>query len=172
MDLVENIKVQIISLMTLTFIVFTWLVTFVIHGLDAGLVPMIGSDKSQVIGTVLFNYAFIITIPSWVNDVNPSVPIRKAVWFSVITSTIVYLLLGIMGGMAYKMGPISNIISTVNESPEKSIISIITTYLFPLAALTTSIPVYTIIIRYNLLRTGYCRKGTIYFFFFSLKKSK
>ncbi|POG78282.1 hypothetical protein GLOIN_2v1853035 [Rhizophagus irregularis DAOM 181602=DAOM 197198] len=159
MDLVENIKVQIISLMTLTFIVLTWLVTFVIHGLDAGLVPMIGYDKSQVIGTVLFNYAFIITIPSWVNDVNPSVPIRKAVWFSVITSTIVYLLLGIMGGMAYKMGPVSNIISTVNESPEKSIISIITTYLFPLAALTTSIPVYTIIIRYNLLRTGYCGKG-------------
>ncbi|CAG8683463.1 14036_t:CDS:2 [Rhizophagus irregularis] len=158
MDLVENIKVQIISLMTLTFIVLTWLVTFVIHGLDAGLVPMIGYDKSQVIGTVLFNYAFIITIPSWVNDVNPSVPIRKAVWFSVITSTIVYLLLGIMGGMAYKMGPVSNIISTVNESPEKSIISIITTYLFPLAALTTSIPVYTIIIRYNLLRTGYCGK--------------
>src|SRR6266542_6027377 len=161
MDLVENIKVQIMSLMTLTFIFVTWLVTFGIHGLDTGLVPMIGYDKSQVIGTVLFNYAFIITIPSWVNDVNPSVPIRKAVWYSVIMTTTVYLLIGIMGGMAYKMGPISNIISTINESPEKSIISIITTYLFPLAVLMASIPVYTIIIRYNLLRTGYCKKGNL-----------
>ncbi|GBB94193.1 hypothetical protein RclHR1_23090001 [Rhizophagus clarus] len=157
-DLVENIKVQIMSLLSLAFIVVTWLVTFVIHGLDTGHVPMIGYDNSQVIGTVLFNYAFIITIPSWVNDVNPSVPIRKAVWLSVITSTIVYLLLGIMGAMAYRMNSISNIISTINNSPEKSIISVITTYLFPLVALTTSIPVYTIIIRYNLMRAGYCKK--------------
>ena len=159
MDLVENVKVQIISLMTLIFIFVTWLVTFSIHGLDNGLVPMIGYDKSRVIGTVLFNYAFIITIPSWINDVNPSVPIRKAVWYSVIMSTVVYLLLGIMGGMAYKMGPTSNIISIINKSPERSIVSIIATYLFPLVVLITSIPVYTIIIRYNLLRTGYCGKG-------------
>jgi hypothetical protein len=161
MDLVENVKVQIISLMILIFIFVTWLVTFGIHGLDKGLVPMIGHDKSQVVGTVLFNYAFIITIPSWVNDVNPSVPIRKVVWYSVITSTVIYLLLGIMGGMAYKMVPTSNIISTINISPEKSIISVITTYLFPLVVLITSIPVYTIIIRYNLLRTGFCGKGKL-----------
>src|SRR5436190_18501754 len=130
MDLVENIKAQIISLMMLTFILVTWLVTFGIHGLDTRLVPMIGYDKSQVIGTVLFNYAFIITIPSWINDVNPSVPIRKAVWYSVIMSTVVYLLLGIMGGMAYKMGTTSNIISIINKSSERSIVSIIATYLF------------------------------------------
>ncbi|CAI2164001.1 17661_t:CDS:2 [Funneliformis geosporum] len=158
MDLVENIKVQIISLMTLITIIVTWLVTFSIHGLNTELVPMVGYDKSQVIGTVLFNYAFIITVPSWVNDVNPSVPIRKAVWYSLIISTVIYLLLGIMGGMAYKMESTSNIISTINESSEKSIISVITTYLFPLAVLITSIPVYTIIIRYNLIRTGYCGK--------------
>jgi len=162
-------------------------VTFGIHGLDTKLVPMIGYDKSQVVGTVLFNYAFILTIPSWVNDVNPSVSIRKAVWYSLIISTVIYLLLGIMGGMSYKMESTSNIISTINESSEKSIVSVITTYLFPLALLITSIPVYTIVIRYNLLRTGYCGKGkfvkfviidliNIYsmyvFFFFFFKKKK
>ncbi|CAG8474213.1 10553_t:CDS:2, partial [Funneliformis mosseae] len=158
MDLVENIKVQIISLMTLIFIIVTWLVTFGIHGLNTELVPMVGYDKSQVVGTVLFNYAFIMTVPSWVNDVNPSVPIRKAVWYSLLISTVIYLLLGIMGGMAYKMESTSNIISTINESSEKSVVSVITTYLFPLAVLITSIPVYTIIIRYNLMRAGYCGK--------------
>ncbi|CAJ0631955.1 16701_t:CDS:10 [Entrophospora sp. SA101] len=135
MDLVDNVRIQI------------------------EFVPIIGDDISQVVGTILLNYSFIITIPSWINDLNPNVSIRKSIFYSIIISTVIYLLLGIFGGMSYKMDLSSNIISIINDSNERSIISLITTYLFPLAILITSIPVYTIIIKYNLIRNNYCGKN-------------
>lgn len=30
--------------------------------------PLIGRDQTQVLGTVIFNYAGAMTIPSWVNE--------------------------------------------------------------------------------------------------------
>ncbi|CAG8587343.1 5164_t:CDS:2 [Ambispora gerdemannii] len=120
----------------------------------------IRSDQSRIIGTVLFNYAFVTTIPSWVNDMGSTVSIRKSVWYSATISTIAYILLGILGGMAYKMDATSNIIAVINASKERSIVSVVTTYLFPLAVLIASIPVYTIVVRYNLQRTGQCGKVT------------
>ncbi|CAG8543614.1 3488_t:CDS:2, partial [Cetraspora pellucida] len=129
----------------------TWIITFIVHGLQQDLVPFIGSDQSQVVGTVLYNYAFITTIPSWVNDTDQSVSIRKSVLYSIIISTISYILLGVLGGMAYTMSAASNIIAVINKSNERTVISLVTTYLFPIAALITSVPVYTIIVRLNLM---------------------
>ncbi|KAG9297692.1 hypothetical protein G9A89_011207 [Geosiphon pyriformis] len=139
MDLVDNVRVQI------------------------DLVPLIGKDQSQLIGTVLFNYAFIITVPSWVNDLRPDVSIRKSIWYSTLISTLAYVILGIFGGMSFQMNINSNIIAAINESNERSVVSITTTYLFHFAVLITSIPVFTIVVRYNLLRGGYCGKGTATF---------
>ncbi|CAG8687993.1 3761_t:CDS:2, partial [Ambispora leptoticha] len=163
MELVDNIKVQILSFGTLVLIIIGWLVTFCIHGLDTNFVPTIGNDQSQTIGTVLFNYAFVTTVPSWVNDLGSTVSIRKSVWYSATISTIAYIALGCIGGMAYKMDVTSNIIAAINASKERSIVSVTTTYLFPLTVLITSIPVYTIVVRYNLQRTGQCGKVTATF---------
>ena len=56
------------SFATLIFIVVTWVVTFIMTGLHTDYVPLVSDNQSQVVGTVLFNYAFVITVPSWVND--------------------------------------------------------------------------------------------------------
>ncbi|CAG8547393.1 20543_t:CDS:2, partial [Gigaspora rosea] len=150
MGLDDNIKVQIASFMMLIFIIATWLVTFIIHGLQSDLVPFVGDDQSLVVGTVLYNYVFVTTVPSWINAA-PNVSIRKAVLYSVIISTIAYILLGVLGGMAYTMDASSNIIAVINKSNQRTLISLITTYLFPIVALITSIPVYMIIVRLNLI---------------------
>ncbi|CAH1762705.1 15038_t:CDS:2 [Entrophospora sp. SA101] len=68
MDLVDNVRIQIV----LIFIVMSWIITFCFHGLNKEFVPIIGDDISQVVGTILLNYSFIITIPSWINDLNLS----------------------------------------------------------------------------------------------------
>ncbi|RHZ72484.1 hypothetical protein Glove_242g37 [Diversispora epigaea] len=159
-ELVDNIRIQIVSLITLALIIISWLVTFMIHGLDSDRVPLVGTDFSQAVGTVLFNYAFIVMIPSWINDLNPTVSIRKSVWYSISISTCAYILLGFIGGMAYQIDSKSNIIAVINNSSERSIISTITTYLFPLAVLIASIPAYAIIVRYNLINNNYCDKVT------------
>ncbi|CAG8661349.1 21015_t:CDS:2 [Rhizophagus irregularis] len=116
-------------------------------------------DNIVVVGTVLFNYAFVTTVPSWVNDLRPDVSIRKATWYSVMITTSAYILLGILGGMTYKMDLASNIIAEIDNSSHRNILTDIATFLFPLAGLLTSIPVYSIVVRYNLERSGLCKRG-------------
>ncbi|RGB35072.1 hypothetical protein C1646_700412 [Rhizophagus diaphanus] len=159
LDLVDNIIVQIFSFGTLVFIAITWIATFILTGLHKEYVPLVGSNQSQVVGTVLFNYAFVTTVPSWVNDLRPDVSIRKATWYSVMITTSAYILLGILGGMTYKMDLASNIIAEIDNSSHRNILTDIATFLFPLAGLLTSIPVYSIVVRYNLERSGLCKRG-------------
>lgn len=62
-----------------------WLASFGMAGLDATRLSMIGPDQSlvlilftpisshsivcwQVLGSVIFNFAFVVTVPSWVNE--------------------------------------------------------------------------------------------------------
>ncbi|CAG8766920.1 10610_t:CDS:2, partial [Racocetra persica] len=128
------------------------------HGLTPSYIPNFGDDMSQVVGTVLFNYAFIVTVPSWVNDLDPKVPIRRSVFCSILISTSVYILLGLIGGMAFQIDKNSDIITVINQSDQKNWLTIASTYIFPVAVLVTSIPIYTIVVRYNLIRSGHCKK--------------
>lgn len=42
-------------------------------------VPMITKNQSQVVGTIVFNYAFVTSVPSWVNEKKKGVGINKTV---------------------------------------------------------------------------------------------
>ncbi|CAO3638763.1 unnamed protein product [Mucor hiemalis] len=153
-SLVENIAVQMTSFIVLTAILIQWTVAFVQEGLKTELLPAAGSNSTMVLGIVIFNYSFITTIPSWVNSLKPDVNIHKCMWVSVVISTIFYLLLGIFGAMAYQMDASSDILAIL--SSQGSTASLVTSYLFPVCALVTSIPVFTIVIRSNLLRGEIC----------------
>ncbi|CAG8519533.1 4830_t:CDS:2 [Acaulospora colombiana] len=137
-SLSDNIKVQIASLFGLVFIFCGWLVTFFKQGLKTSYVPLIGENMSDVIGTVIFNYAFITTVPSWVNDLRPNVSIRKSVWYSNLIATTGYILLGVVGGMAFQINPTSDIIAVMNESNQKNWLTTASTYVFPVAVLITT----------------------------------
>ncbi|KAF8948025.1 hypothetical protein BGZ47_006888 [Haplosporangium gracile] len=156
LKLSENIWLQLASFILILLIVTQWIVTFIIHGLDTSLVPVIGNDISQTFGTILFNYAFITTIPSWANAKQPNVSIHKTVGWSVTITTIIYILVAILGGMAYQIPNNSSLIQAINSSPDVTILSQITGYTFPIAALITSIPINIIVIRYNLIQSGAC----------------
>ncbi|KAK3808153.1 MAG: hypothetical protein JOS17DRAFT_691919, partial [Linnemannia elongata] len=156
LKLSENIWLQLASFILILLIVTQWIVTFFIHGLDTTLVPVIGDDISQTFGTILFNYAFITTIPSWANAKQPNVSIHKTVGWSVTITTIIYILVAILGGMAYQIPNNSTLIQAISSSPDVTILSQITGYTFPIAALITSIPINIIVIRYNLIQSGAC----------------
>ncbi|KAG0053904.1 hypothetical protein BGZ83_000217 [Gryganskiella cystojenkinii] len=156
LKLSENIWLQLASFILILLIVLQWIVTFFIHGLDTDLVPVVGSDISQTFGTILFNYAFITTVPSWANAKQPSVSIHKTVGWGVGTTTVLYLLVAIIGGMAFQIPNNSTLIQAIQSSPDVTILSQITGYTFPIAALITSIPINIIVIRYNLIQSGAC----------------
>lgn len=71
-------------------------------------------------------------------------------------TTIIYILVAILGGMAYQIPNNSSLIQAISSSPDVTILSQITGYTFPIAALITSIPINIIVIRYNLIQSGAC----------------
>ncbi|KAF9315555.1 hypothetical protein BG003_002908 [Podila horticola] len=156
LKLSENIWLQLASFILIIFIVLQWIVTFFMHGLDTTLVPIVGPDISQTFGTILFNYAFITTVPSWANAKKPSVSIHKSIGWSVTITTIIYLCVAIIGGMAFQIPANSSLIQAINSSPDATVLSQVTGYTFPIAALITSIPINIIVIRYNLIQSGAC----------------
>ncbi|KAI8328070.1 hypothetical protein BD560DRAFT_417469 [Blakeslea trispora] len=153
-SLVENIVFQMMSFTVLTIVLIVWIVGFGQSGLNTDLLPATASNASMVLGIAIFNYSFITTIPSWVNSLRPDVNIHRCLWVSIVISTIFYILLGVFGAMAYEMEASSDILAIL--SAHGSIASKVMAYLFPVCALVTSIPVFSIVIRSNLLRGEIC----------------
>ncbi|TPX38009.1 hypothetical protein SmJEL517_g00004 [Synchytrium microbalum] len=152
--LADNIIVQLLSMVTLKFIVLTWIVSFSMKGLNPSLVPLFGDNYSGVASTLVVNFAYLTTLPSWIGEKHKDVSVPKTIYTSVGISTFIYISLGIIGGMSVKMEHNSNILSTISGDPTSSVLMRVTTFIFPIVVLVTSIPIYCIVIRYNLRQSG------------------
>ncbi len=49
------------------------------QGLTHHTVPAFGDDTTHVLGSIIFNYAYITIIPSWINEKRPDVSVTKTV---------------------------------------------------------------------------------------------
>lgn len=142
------------------------------------------TSQAGVLGTILFNFGFVTTVPSWVNEKKENVSVNKTTWLSTFLCVVIFFAIGIPGAMGfqnYLAGP-----ATGNcEDPrlggcKDSIMSVLTdpslcpkilydnivvrniivwsVYLFPIVAVMSSIPVFSIVIKYNCIENG-CSKG-------------
>ena len=68
MNLDENILIQKISFFSCVIFSLEFLFQFWWTGLETRSIPAFGTDYSHVMGSIVFNYAFIAIIPSWVNE--------------------------------------------------------------------------------------------------------
>ncbi|KAG0281678.1 hypothetical protein BGZ95_000531 [Linnemannia exigua] len=159
MNLSENIWLQTVSCVVILMIFVQWIVTFFQHGLDTSRVPAVGSDVSQTFGSILFNYAFITAVPSWANAKQSHVSPHKTVGSDVSIMTTLFVLVSVLGGMAYAIPENSSMIQAINSSPDVTTLSQIAGYTFPIAALVTSIPINMIVLRYNLVQSKTCQRG-------------
>ncbi|EFA76102.1 hypothetical protein PPL_10681 [Heterostelium album PN500] len=142
----------------------SWVVLFIKHGLEPSNSPVLGDGKgiAQILGNIVFNYAYITTLPSWVNESKSNVNIKKTIWASSGFSTFLFIVVGLLGSLAFgNMPSNSDILSVINSSPEANIFTKISVYAFPFAVLTASIPVFSIIVKYNLLQTKLPKFGAI-----------
>lgn len=159
MNLSENIWIQMVSAVCILLVILQWIVTFFTHGLDTSRVPALGSDVSQTFGQILFNFAYVVNVPSWANAKKPGVSPQKTVGAAISLMTVLFSTVCILGGMAYQIPPNSTMIQAIFSSPDVTVLSQVAGYTFPLAALITSIPVSIIVIRYNLVQSGTCSKN-------------
>lgn len=152
----NNIFIQKLGWIVMMVIVLEFVIGFFIVGLDSKRLPVIGSNQAQVLGTIIFNYSFIITVPSWINEKKPEVNITKSVWITTTAATSLYIILGVLGSLAFNFSSASDILSAFveNTSGPLKVISQICVYLFPAAALLSTIPIFSIVIRYNLIQSG------------------
>lgn len=149
MNLDENILIQKISFYMLLFLSLEFLAQFYMQGLDTYEIPAFGDNYAHVWGSIVFNYAFLGIIPSWVNEKRPDVSVRFTVWFSTLASTVLYALVGVMGASAYARTQ-GNFLSTLSNvcSPR---ITRISAFLFAFGMIGLGIPFAAIVTRYNLL---------------------
>lgn len=165
-------------------------------------IPMINTDpdfgsQAGVLGTILFNFGFVTTVPSWINEKRPSVSINKTVWLSTFLCLVIFYVIGVPGAMAFKyylQGPASNncaygvdtgdagncvqdlmqlmLGSDANSIPlapatwanSKALTGLMhfSVYLFPIVAILSSIPVFSIVVKYNCLENGMSPKFSFF----------
>ncbi|KAF9347910.1 hypothetical protein BGX26_000648 [Mortierella sp. AD094] len=159
MNLSENIWIQIVSCIFILLIFLQWIVTIFQHGLVPSRVPAVGKDMSQTFGSILFNFGYVTAVPSLANAKKPEVSIQKSVGASVGLMTVLFAMVSILGAMAFEIPNNSSLIQVIASSPDATTLSKIAGFVFPIAALVTSIPVNTIVLRYNLIQSRTCNKS-------------
>ncbi|KNC54154.1 uncharacterized protein AMSG_09933 [Thecamonas trahens ATCC 50062] len=153
LNLSEGIYFQYFSFLILVAGMIIFFVTYLLRDLDTSRVPVVGSNMSSVIGTILFNYTFVVTVPSWVNEKLDSVSINKTIWNSGIFTTVGYFVMGYVGALAYP-DVAGNVLTTFASSG--SLVTELTAYIFSLAVIGLGIPLFSIVIRYNLYVSKVC----------------
>eukprot|EP00294_Goniomonas_avonlea_P008686 CAMPEP_0114552744 /NCGR_PEP_ID=MMETSP0114-20121206/7284_1 /TAXON_ID=31324 /ORGANISM="Goniomonas sp, Strain m" /LENGTH=411 /DNA_ID=CAMNT_0001737633 /DNA_START=40 /DNA_END=1272 /DNA_ORIENTATION=+ len=159
MNLEDNIVIQYVSFIML----IAMLGEFIYHFLHRGHVrefyfddtPIFGTDFSHVLGVIIFNFSYVVTIPSWVNEKKDGVSVCKPLWQSTISSTFGYLLIGLLGAWAYPHATANFLQSLSQESA--GTLTRICSYLFSIGIIGLGIPVFCIMTRYNLIVGKVCR---------------
>eukprot|EP00656_Telonema_subtile_P004711 TRINITY_DN12146_c0_g1_i1.p1 TRINITY_DN12146_c0_g1~~TRINITY_DN12146_c0_g1_i1.p1 ORF type:complete len:534 (-),score=122.03 TRINITY_DN12146_c0_g1_i1:236-1837(-) len=136
--------------------------------LDPSLTAFATSDQSTTLGVVAFSWAFIVTIPSWVNEKKKDVSVNKSIWYSCIMGLFFKIGFGMFGAWAYQLtGPnavssdtdCQNMLLILDQSSGRAanpVITVVASYTFMIATLIPGIPVLAIVVRYNLVSGGLC----------------
>lgn len=155
-DLESNIIVQI-ACMWLTFAcIFYWL--FDIFSWDQEFQPLeaVGLDFSQLFGTMLFNFAYVVTVPSWCIKRSTGVSVNRSVWMASTFCFVTYLVVGWVGASALRdeLSVSTDLLTGLNRHGLARPADVF----FPIMAALSGVPIFAIIIRDNLLESGACGK--------------
>ena len=80
--------------------IFLWLGVFFQQGFKPARMPAFGNSFGSVLSVVIFNFGYVMTIPSWLNEKKVDVSVHKSIWTSVAIGVVVFLALGIFGGLS------------------------------------------------------------------------
>jgi hypothetical protein len=155
----ENIWYQWVSCAGLIFFSGEFFVQFVMscfpgepgYQPEAGThnTPFFSPNQAQVLGVAMFAYAYVVTIPSWLNEKKPGVGVNISVWWPALVGFIMKILMGLLGAWAFANAS-DNILTNLASSsmPEFTRYS---SYFWNILTLLPGIPILAIMIKYNLL---------------------
>ena len=161
-DLKETIGVQIAAF--IAFFVFLLQFEWEFHekGLNfVDTVPWVGSDFSQLAGVVLFNYAYPITVPSWLNEKKLGTPTSKIIWATSQLSTVVYIVFGLTAAWAFSDTGADMLV--VLSSTQVSHSTQLCAAFFSMAIIGSGAPVFCVIVHSILIGDGHFSPRTSLF---------
>jgi len=153
-NLDDNVVLQYIAICGLVVMSSIWIFLLTSEPTFPTPLPVATSSQSRLLGTVLFNFAFTSALPSWVNEKRPGVSISTSFTMTMVFVVGIYSVIGVVGGMAYKpfYETDQDLFSKLNAGGSK--LGKVTVTAYPMLQNFTSIPVFSILIRYNLLQSG------------------
>lgn len=97
---------------------------------------------------------FVATIPSWLNEKSSRVPVTSVMCWANFAATAQYVVTALFSALAIANQGNTDLLSLINNGGIRGIwdASTVMTFIFPLANVLTSIPVFSIIMRYNILQ--------------------
>lgn len=162
LNLDENVYLQTCSFLTNIAILLIWVVMWCMLGLHPNRVPVVTVDQAPVVGAIVFNYAFVLMIPSWANELSKGASVHGPVWWSTIIATVVFIMLGAFGGMALDFRHDEDLLGAMsalpNISPGFSSLGKWTASLLPILTVVPGIPIFSVLTRYSLMNSGFCGK--------------
>lgn len=112
-------------------------------------VPAVGTRYRDLVGVCLFNFAFCVTVPAWRNEKSRRVNATSVIWISCLASAFGYAVVGYCGAMAYKHAS-DNVLDDLT-SPMATYGARLAGGLFAWAIIGLGVPVFAVLMRYNLL---------------------
>ena len=147
----ENMLAQKISFVLLVALTLQFLAYFVTSP-DPHRVSVIGPRPWDVVGVVIFNFAFCVTVPAWLNEKVPQVNAKRTIWAACLSSAVAYCLVGWLGGVAISRAS-DNVLDELTSSLAPTSVRF-GGGVFAFAIIGLGVPVYCVLMRYNLRAGG------------------
>lgn len=153
-NLDDNVILQYLAVIGLSVMSVIWISLLVAEPTFPSPLPVATTAQSSLVGTVLFNFAFTSTLPSWVNEKKAEVSVGATFWTVMGYVVVTYTVIGVVGGMAYPpfYTTDENLFSKLNAGGSR--LGQATVAAYPMLQNVTSIPVLAILIRSNLIQGG------------------
>ena len=151
----ETMTVQLISFGCLVLLLLEFEAEFVfVRGLSHSINWFGEGQYSQLVGVILFNYAFAITVPAWLSEKTTETSINKTIWTASIFSSVLYISFGVLAAFSFQH--CSESLLTMLSSNEVSFLTRICAAIFGLTIIGAGVPVFCVIIKNTLYWTGTC----------------
>ena len=150
----ENMPFQVASFAATVVGIVVFMVAFARDGFVDARVPACGGEYSNLIGVILFNFAFCVTMPSLLNEMKPGVRIAPVIWSTVLGSALTYIVVGLMGGLAFSAVGV-NMLTTLTSRSQPGWVRV-TAYVFEYIVIGLGIPIFCVYAKYNLAASRRC----------------
>jgi amino acid permease len=157
----ETILLQtIVFAFTLVFVlVFNW--EFLSSYADWEPVPLYGNNYATLAGVILFNYAFPLTVPSWLKEKQPSVSVNQTIWYSTGLCTVLYILFGWWGACAFPK--VDQEILPLLSGPRVGRLTQLSAAVFGVIIMGAGVPVFCVMIKSSLYAGRFCGPDWAFF---------